>query len=99
MARKLSKYTLRNKISGDRLQQHVALRNESSTQINSLAKWREDDLLKTMMTDMKSQCQIIAHSCVKLALLYSASSVKREAADSLFQEIHTQLQTFLNIYL
>lgn len=81
----------------DRIEQHIALRSQPS-QV-SLAKWRDDDLLKTIVTDLKSQSQIIAHSCVKLSLLYTAKSVKVEAADSLLKELMGHMQVFLNIYL
>lgn len=81
----------------DRIEQHVALRAQPSH--ICLAKWRDDDLLKTIMTDLKAQSQILAHTCVKLALLYSASSVKAEAAESIMKELNGQMQTLLNIYL
>ena len=81
----------------ERIQQHCQQRQQPS--FISLVRWRDDDLLKTIVTDMKSQSQIIAHSCVNLALLYSAATVKQEATDSILKEIQEHMQIFLNIYL
>ncbi len=68
------------------------------------ARWRDDNVLKTIMTDMKSQYQVLSHCCVKFTLLLSntlggKSKVSTEALDSILDGLKKTVQTLLNIYL
>lgn len=65
--------------------------------------WREDANLKAIMTDLKSQAQVISHSAVKFALLANTSSPSdpnlSRNVTSICDEIGPQIGTFYNIFL
>ncbi len=96
--------------------QHLADRGEKQNLIRNgskgddlvipqtTARWRDDNVLKTIMNDMKSQYQVLSHCCVKFTLLLSntlsgKSNVSSAALDSMVDEMAKTLQTLLNIYL
>lgn len=68
------------------------------------ARWRDDTILKTIMTDMKAQYQVLSLCCVKFTLLLSntvsgKSNVSDAALNSILDELKKTVQTLLNIYL
>jgi hypothetical protein len=64
--------------------------------------WKEDLKLKNVTTDLRSQAEIVSHSCIKLALLIntSGSSTKnlQNSINTLCEEMLPQLSTFYNIF-
>ncbi len=100
----------------ERIAQHLAERSQKQNILRNsdnqdgliipqtTARWRDDNVLKTIMSDMKSQYQVLSHCCVKFTLLLSnqvtgKSKVSTEALNSMLDELSKTVQTLLNIYL
>lgn len=61
--------------------------------------WKEDEMMKTMISDFRAQAQIFSQSCVKFSLLISPTTdLRSEAILSILDELRQQGQTLFNIY-
>lgn len=84
------------------IQDRLNRRQAAEGRVNGVP-WREDATMKTVMTDLRSQAQIISHSAVKLALLVNtAAPGDRNLSSnlrSIGEEVTPQIITFYNIFL
>lgn len=83
----------------------TALIVQKSEELEQLdASWlANDELAKTMIKDLQTQCQILSHSAVKLALLVNTSDPGSASLsaniEELCAEIKPQVDTFVAIFV
>jgi hypothetical protein len=70
--------------------------NKDSFRVGS---WKEDPQLKIMLTDLKSQAEILSHTCVKFSLLINPKvDLTSNVIISILNEVKEQSQLLVNIF-
>jgi hypothetical protein len=82
----------------DVIQQELSNRSKNPDYLR-LGVWQQDEILKTMINDLKSQSEIVSHSCVKFALLITPTvDFTSNVITSILDELHQQCQMLINVF-
>jgi hypothetical protein len=66
-------------------------------------QWNDDEILKTIMSDLRKQFEVLSHCCVKFTLLLAntttGSKIPDAAVESMSDELGKTVQVLVNVFL